>query len=154
MLDVMHCEKNVRDNILKTLMGEDDAAVRLDMQERGIRPHLWIERRGPNGDHYWLPDAPYVLSRLKKQEFFLTLQSIKTPSRYASSLHTKVSEGKFQGLKSHDYHVLLQQILPVSLRNVGDKRVVRAIMKLSRVFQRLCMKAVDRDSKAQMMQDV
>ena len=42
MLDLMHCEKNVCENILKTIMGEKDtAAVRLDMQQMGIRPQLW-----------------------------------------------------------------------------------------------------------------
>jgi hypothetical protein len=59
-----------------------------------------------------------------------------------------------RGLKSHDYHILLQQILPVCLRNVGDRGVVAAIMKISRVFQRLCAKAVQRDSKEKFMEEV
>lgn len=135
-------------------MGEKDTpAVRLDLQQRGIRPQLWLERRGPNGDRLWLPDAPYVLSSAEKQEFLNTLRSVRTPSRYVSALHTKISKGKLRGLKSHAYHVLLQQVLPVCLRNVGEKRVVGAIMRVSRLFQRLCLKAIHRDSKEQLMED-
>ena len=71
---------------------------------------------------------------MDKQEFFHTLCSIKTPSHYVSTLHTRITNGRMRGLKSHDYHVLLQQILPVCLRNVGDECVVGAVMQISRVF--------------------
>ena len=51
LLDVMHCEKNVCDNILKTLLGEKDSpAVRIDLQNRGICPQMWLVQRGPNVD--------------------------------------------------------------------------------------------------------
>ena len=40
-LDVMHCEKNVCENIMKTMFGEKDTAtVRNDMREVNIRPNL------------------------------------------------------------------------------------------------------------------
>jgi len=154
MLDVMHCEKNVCDNILMTLMEEkDQPAVRLDLQSRGMRPQLWVQQRGPNGDPLWIPDAPYVLSSAERTEFLNTLRTIRTPSGYVSTLHTKISKGKLQGLKSHDYHILLQQILLACLMNVGDKHIVGAVMKVSRLFQRLCSKVVRRDSKEQLMED-
>ena len=87
--------------------------------------------------------GPYVLSRADQREFMDTLRSIKTPSRYVSNLHARISDGKLRGLKSHDYHVLIQQILPVCLRNVGDRGVVGAIMRISRIFQRLSAKVVN-----------
>ena len=151
----MHCEKNVCDNLIRTLMGEkDNASVRVDLQDKGIRPQLWLEERGPGGNRLWLPDAPYVLSVQDRKEFMETLESIRTPSGYVSALFTKIKSGKLRGLKSHDHHVLLQQILPVCLRNVGDRGVVGAIMRLSRVFQRLCMKVINPHSRDQLMQDV
>ena len=151
----MHCKKNVCENILKTLMGEkDSAAVRLDMQRMGIRPHLWLEQGDPNQQRLWLPDAPYVLFVVDRREFMDTLRSIKTPSGYVSTLHSRISEGKLRGLKSHDYHVLMQQIMPVCLRNVGDAQVVGAIMRVSRIFQRLCAKVVDPVRRQQLQEDV
>ena len=83
-----------------------------------------------------------------------TLRSIKTPSRYVSNLHARISDGKLRGLKSHDYHVLIQQILPVCLRNVDDRGVVGAIMRISRIFQRLSAKVVNPNTQEQLMEDV
>ena len=111
-------------------------------------------QKGPNADRLWLRNVPYVLFVVDKQEFFRTLRSIKTPSHYVSTLHTRITNGRMRGLKSHDYHVLLQQILPVCLRNVGDERVVGAVMQISRVFQRLCTKVVSRGSKEKFMEEV
>ena len=42
-LDVMHCEKNLCENIIKTLFGETDyPRGRLDLKDMGIRPDLWL----------------------------------------------------------------------------------------------------------------
>jgi hypothetical protein len=46
----MHCEMNLVKNFLKTITGKKDTVkVRLDLQRKGIRPHLWLSanpRRG------------------------------------------------------------------------------------------------------------
>jgi hypothetical protein len=53
VLDVMHCEKNICENILKYLMGErDKPQVRNDMEEKGIRFHLHLRPIGESGDDY------------------------------------------------------------------------------------------------------
>jgi len=45
----MHCAKNLSENLSRTTFGEkDSAAVRVDMQARGIRPHLHLQPIGPN----------------------------------------------------------------------------------------------------------
>ena len=123
------------------------------MQQRGIRPQLWLQQGGANQNCLWLPDAPYVLSAEDRREFMDTLRSIKTPSRYVSTLHTRINNGKLRGLKSHDYHILMQQVMPVCLRNVGDKRVVGAIMRVSRIFQRICAKVVNPEGRQQLLDD-
>jgi hypothetical protein len=46
------------------------------------------------------------------------------------------------------------QILPVAVRNLLDKSVRVAIIKMSRVFQRLCAKEVRREDKERTMVDV
>ena len=135
-LDPMHCEKNVCENIVKTLFGEKDTpSTRVDMQMRNIRPHQWLQSTGPNSDQFFLPDASYVLSADDKAEFLLILKSLKTPTNYVSSLHKRISKNKLSGLKSHDYHILMQQILPLCLRNIGNEKLLGAIVRVSRVFQ-------------------
>ena len=46
------------------------------------------------------------------------------------------------------------QILPIAVRNILDERVRLGIIKMSRVFQRLCAKEVRVDDKEDMMRDV
>jgi hypothetical protein len=41
VLDIMHCEKNLTENIIMTLLGDKDTlAIRKDLRTRGIRQHL------------------------------------------------------------------------------------------------------------------
>jgi hypothetical protein len=42
-LDAMHVEKNVCGNVVQTIFGmKDTIGVRRNMEEKGIRPHLWL----------------------------------------------------------------------------------------------------------------
>ena len=92
VLDVMHCEKNLAENILKTVMGEKDTpAVRVDMQARGIRPHLHLRTRGENHDQLHMPHASYVLTPDDKAKVLRILKNLRTPSNYVSALHKKIS---------------------------------------------------------------
>ena len=54
-----------------------------------------------------------------------------------------MQELKLQNMKSHDCHVLMQQILPVALRGNLQKEVGIAITKLCYFFNKLCSKVVD-----------
>jgi len=135
VLDVMHCVKNLSENILKTLLGEKDTpVVRTDMQARKIRPHLHLQPLGTNRDRLFMPHASYVLSAEDKEEVFRVLKNLRTPTNYVSTLHKKIVKGKLSGLKSHDFHVLLQQILPLCFRKVSNKALTATIVRLSRVF--------------------
>ena len=47
-----------------------------------------------------------------------------------------VNLDKIRGVKSHDYHVLMQQFLLVAVRNVGlPKQMAYAIIELSDFFR-------------------
>jgi hypothetical protein len=154
VLDVMHCEKNISENILKTAFGEKDSlSVRADMQARGIRAHLHLEPTGPNRDRFYMPDAPYVLSGTDQAKVLRVLKNLRTPTNYVASLHTKISKGKLSGLKSHDYHILMQQILPLCFRKVANKAMAGAVIRLSRIFRKLCAKTINMADKQQMLAD-
>ena len=70
-----------------------------------------------------------------------------------SPLYKKISKGKLSGLKSHDFHVLLQQILPLCYRKVSNKNLASAIVRLSRVFRKLCGKTVNIGDEVQLKED-
>ncbi len=68
MLDVMHCEKNICENLPKTICGEkDNVAIRKDMQEISIHPQVWFQQ-AINGNYIKL-GAPYVMTDQKKKLF-------------------------------------------------------------------------------------
>ena len=143
-IDVMHIEKNIAENLIKTLFGEKDTPnVRLDMQSKNIRPHLWLRRVDDDVNKALMPDAKYVLSKPDRDKFLKILKSLRMPRHYSSSLFSKISSGKLTGLKSHDYDVLLQVILPLCLRNIGDPATTAAVVRVSRIFKKICSKTVD-----------
>ena len=150
----MHCEKNVCENLLRTLFGEtDNAKYREDMRAQGIRPHLHLQRN-PDGHSYFKLDAPYVLTKQDQTEFLTTLRELKCPSNYVGALSRRIQDGKLRGLKTHDFHILLQQVIPLCFRNVGHPKVVGAVMRVSRLFKKIFAKVVDVESKNSLLQEV
>jgi hypothetical protein len=112
--------------------------------------HMWRSAR----ERFFMPDAPYVLSWEEKIQFLKNLKSLRCPTGYVSNLYNRIVDGKLRGLKSHDYHILLQQLLPVCLRNLGDAEMMGAIVRISRLFRRLCRKVVDSGTEEQLLADV
>ena len=64
------------------------------------------------------PQTPYVLASEVFNIFASTIEFLKTPSRHISNISPYIQQSNFGGLKSHDYHVLMQQILPLALRGL------------------------------------
>ena len=50
---------------------------------------------------------------------------------------------KLVGLKSHDCHILMQQLLPVAIRGILPKNVRQTIMCLCAFFSSICGKVID-----------
>jgi hypothetical protein len=46
-------------------------------------------------------------------------------------------------MKSHDYHVMIQQFLPACARNILLPDIHQTIIRLSKCFQKICMKVVN-----------
>ena len=90
------------------------------------------------------PRASYTLDPKPKDGFFEFLKSIKYPDDYAANLSRCVTSknGKLSGMKSHDYHVLLQRLLPVGLRGYVDKELSTTLFEFGRFFQDLCSKTL------------
>ena len=139
----MHVERNVSSNILKHIMGEKDTpAGRRDMEEAGVFPHLWLQREGDVGD-YIMPRAPWVFSAQEKAAFLRTVSQTRVPSGYSSTLTKHVGELKLAGLKSHDHHCLLQQVLPVAIRHSLGRGPPLAIIGMVDLFHRICSKVLN-----------
>ncbi|XP_012701433.1 uncharacterized protein LOC101786371 [Setaria italica] len=143
-LDVMHIEKNICESIIGTLLDidgkcKDSDKVRLGMQHLGIRQdqHPVLE----NGQ-YTLPPSLYSLGKDEKIMLCTFLEGVRMPDGYASNIKrcVDVNGCKISGLKSHDYHVILQKLLPLVARHILPEDVARPLIELSKFFNALCSK--------------
>ncbi|XP_039134931.1 uncharacterized protein LOC120272231 [Dioscorea cayenensis subsp. rotundata] len=109
----------------------------------GIRRELHPEYLS-NGNTR-LPPASFSMSNAEKDLFCHVLRNIKVPNAYSSNISKAVNEKerKLQGLKSHDYHILLHDLLPIALRSSMSKQVTLAISELSNIFKILCGKVLN-----------
>ncbi|WMV09095.1 hypothetical protein MTR67_002480, partial [Solanum verrucosum] len=139
-LDTMHIEKNVFDNIFWTLLnvegkGKDNLKFRLDLQEMRIRKALHPKKKA-NGKYY-LPPACFTLSNKQKDMLLQVLRDVKVPDGHSSNISNCVDlkQRTMHGLKSHDCHVLMQQLLPITLRNLVPVNVLKPLIELSNFFR-------------------
>lgn len=111
ILDVMHCEKNLCENMVKTLLAMNDTpGSRLDAQDLGIREEIWLQDPRRRQDDYYMPHAAYVMTAEERSEFMDIVSNIRTPTNYVGAIHKRFRDGKLQYMKTHDYHILMQQV--------------------------------------------
>ncbi|XP_056843209.1 uncharacterized protein LOC108820250 [Raphanus sativus] len=145
-IDVMHVEKNVSDAILSLLMqsakSKDGLKARKDLEDIGIRKHLHTEVRGKKT---YLPPAAYWLSKKEKTIFCQRLAKFRGPDGYCGNIANCVSVNppNIGSLKSHDHHVLVQNLLPAALRGLLHRGPRIAINRLCSYFNRLCQRIID-----------
>ena len=144
VLDVMHVEKNIAESVLKFLFGDKDSAEsRQDMEELGIRRELWLRPRA-NRQAFMKPHAPYVFTEAEKKVFLEEVCAICTPTGYGSAFGKHLKKSKFMGLKSHDYHCLIQQIIPVVSRTLLQPLQRTALIRLGKSLNRICARVVEK----------
>jgi hypothetical protein len=140
----MHIEKNVCESVIKFIFGlKDTIKVRRDMEVCGIREHLWLKRDPQRPGKIFKPVAPYVLRPEELQTFMNRLASLKVPTDYCGSLGKHIMDKKLGLMKSHDWHVLMQQLMPLALRGLMGAHVRLSLMRLSRVYRNICAKVWD-----------
>ena len=76
------------------------------------------------------------ISNKRTKDFYKFLKSMKFLDGYAENISWNVNmeDGQITRLKTHDCHVLLQQLLPIGLRSYLKKKVMNTIAKLSLFF--------------------
>ncbi|XP_020204470.1 uncharacterized protein LOC109789845 [Cajanus cajan] len=146
-IDVMHVEKNVCDSLIGTLLNikgktKDGVKAPQDLVDMGIRSELHPHSIGRRT---YLPPACHTLSKKEKKSFCECLRSVKVPQGYSSNVKSLVSiqDLKLIGLKSHNCHVLMQQLFPVGIRNILPSSVRVAITRLCLFFNAICNKVID-----------
>ena len=87
---------------------------------------------------------------------FDCLSSIKVPSGYSSNIKRilNLAEKKFTNLKSHDYHMLMTELLLVVLRGILPYNVRLTIVKLCTFLNVVSQKVIDPDNLIKLQIDV
>nr|XP_027071970.1 uncharacterized protein LOC113696785 [Coffea arabica] len=146
-LDFMHIEKNVCENIWGTLLDTEDKTKdhynsRRDLREMGKRKELHPIETEPG--KVYLPPSSFAMDKKQKTMFCNVLKKVKVPDGYAANVSrcVRVKPPRISGLKSHDNHILMQQLMPIALRKTLPKSVRYPLIRLSRYFRQLCSKVI------------
>ena len=149
-IDVMHTEKNVAEALWATIMdipdkSKDNVKARVDLAALCDRPKL--EMKPPSGGKTWRrPKADFVLSRAQRKEVLQWIKMLMFPDGYAANLSRGVnlSTMRVLGMKSHDFHIWIERILPAMVRGYVPEHVWLALSELSYFFRQLCAKELSR----------
>ncbi|XP_039116440.1 uncharacterized protein LOC120251851 [Dioscorea cayenensis subsp. rotundata] len=143
-LDVMHIEKNVCDNVLFTLLNDssrskDHVNACKDLKHMCCKPDLWPDDNGK------FAAVVYTMNKQGKKLFLDTLKNICVPDGYASNISRCIDTTNLKivgTLKSHDSHVLLQQFLPLAMREGLHDNVSAVLLELCSFFRQISGKVL------------
>jgi hypothetical protein len=118
----MLIEKNVCECLLRTLLNTDGKTrdhghARADVKKMGIMPELWLDDLVKGTE---LPTSCITLSKYEK-EFCGFFKNVKIPSGYSMNVSRLISFPDLKvapDVKSHDYHILLTQMIAVEILNI------------------------------------
>ena len=107
--------------------------------------------------HTYLPLTCYTFLKEEKIQFCTTLSEVRVPEGYSSNIKKKLvsmQDLSLIGLKLHDYHVIMQQLLPVAIRSALPKNVRYVICKLCFFFNSICRKIIDPSKLSEFHNDI
>jgi hypothetical protein len=113
-IDVMHQECNIGESIISTYMGfpgktKDNMKARQDLAELCNHPSLELKVNGGK------PHASFYLKPQQRKEVMRWMKRLKFSDCYVAGLRRFVNmmKGKLIGLKSHDYHIIMERLMSV-----------------------------------------
>jgi hypothetical protein len=142
-IDVMHQERNVDERILSTCMTfvdkiKDNHKARKDLAQLCNRPSLELKFGGSK------PRVPFCLKPKERKEVLIWLKFLKFQDGYSTGFGRAVNleSGKVSGVKSHDYHIFMERLLPVMFHGYLNDDVWKALAELRNFYRQLCSKEI------------
>ncbi|KAM3318013.1 hypothetical protein ACQJBY_035636 [Aegilops geniculata] len=149
-IDVMHTEKNIAEALFGTIFDtektKDNVKARLDQEKLCDRPSLNMIKPGPRRKGWRKPPAPFCpVRKHRKVMMQWVLDKLRFSDGYAGNIMKGVNMSTLRigGLKSHDYHVWLERVMPVMIRGYVSEEIWRVLAELSYFFRQLCAKELD-----------
>ena len=143
----MHTEKDIDEALFGTLFGKskDNTKARVDLEALCDRPLQNMKEL--EGKQNWMkPRVWFNPGRLGMRESILWVQQqLMFPDGYAANLKRGASLDKLKifGLKSHDWHIWIEWVMPVMLRGFIPNDEWLVLVELSYFFpSSLCERTV------------
>jgi len=135
----MHIEKNVFENIFNTVIDikgktKDNIKARLDVALFCNRQNMELVR---DESRVAKPRASFVLKKNTQLLVYKWLKSLRFPDGHGSNISRLVNmeECRLYGMKSHDYHVFMQTLIPLAFRDLLPKGIWDTLTKISHFFR-------------------
>ena len=118
---------------------KENVKARVDQASLCDRPKLKIPPP-KDGKKWKKPTAEFVLKKHQRKEVLEWFQTLMFPDGYAANLWRGVnlSTMRINGLKSHDYHIWIERLLPVMVRGYLPDQIWRVLAELSFFPPALC----------------
>ena len=96
------------------------------------------------------------MSDKNKTNFLQVLEDVRVPDGYTSNISqcVRLKEHTIVGLKSHDNHILMQQLLPIALCGNLLDNMVGPIIELSTFFRGICSTILTQEDMDRLERDV
>jgi hypothetical protein len=131
------------ESIISTCMSspgktKDNMKARKDLTELCNYPSLELKVTGGK------PRAPFCLKPQQRKEIMRWMKGMKFCYLYAAGLrrYVNMTTEKLIGLKRHDYHIILERLLPIMFRGYLDDAVWMVFTELSYFYRQLCAKEI------------
>jgi hypothetical protein len=117
---------------------KDNRKARQDLAELCNHPSLQLKVNGGK------PHTSFCLKPQQRKEVMQWMKGLKFPDGYTASLRRSVNmaTGKLIGLKSHDYHIIMERLLHVMFRGFFYDVVWMVLAELSYFYRQLCAKEI------------
>jgi hypothetical protein len=158
-IDLMYQEQNVVKSIMSmcldvTSFMKDNLNVRKDLAALCDRPSL---KAKPNArGKLSRPKAPYCLKPTERKEVLRWLNTLKIPDRYAANIKraVNVGTGKLNGLKSHNYYIFIERLMPVIFHGYFKANLQKMFTGLSYFCRQICAKHVSKEMMQRLKKEI
>jgi hypothetical protein len=151
-IDLIHHERNVTKSIISmcfdfTGFMKDNMNTRRDLAN--ICDHTSLEARANPRGNLTRPRAPYYFKPKERKKMIKWLKTLKFLDCYTANIKraVNISTGKLNGLKNHDYHIIMERLMSVIFCGYLNVNLWKAFTELSYFYMQICAKEV---SKAMM----
>jgi hypothetical protein len=148
-IDLMHQKCNIAESIISMCFdvigfSKDNINARKDLAAICNRPSLEPKRNAKG--NMKRPWALYCLKPAKRKEILSWLKKLKFSDRYTCNIKwaVNISTGKLNGLKSHDYHIIIERLMLVIFRGYFNINIWKIFIELNYFYRQICAKHVSK----------